>query len=689
MKKTSRTALCAAVLAPCALAQTHLPIPTTEPAQLPTVVIKSTRNADQPRQELEAEQALTPGGVSLVDGEGLRQRSVTSLADMLRYVPGLWATSGSTGDTAFLSSRGSNLDATNYDGNGIKLLQDGLPVTAADGNNHNRQIDPLSARHAVVARGANALTYGASTLGGAIDFITPTARDGAFNELLLNLGSHGHRQGSLTLGGITGNFDGVVTAETRRFDGYRQHHGQERKSLYANGGWQLGNDVHSRFYATYIDNQQQLPGVLTRQQWLDNPDQAEAAAVAGNYRLNVESWRLANKTVWDIDADSKLTFGLSYENQQLYHPIVYAPPFFSLLIDTEQRTLGSTLRYQRRAGAHDLLVGLNLARTTVDGGNYSYTRGGAQTLSTVVDNGANSLELFVMDRWQFAPNWTAVYGAQAVSTSREAASAGLKGDYQSVNPRAGLIRQLTPTTQLFANVSRIYEAPTLYELEDETPGGPGGKLLDAMSGTVFEIGARGKQAVGEHSHWNWDVALYHTRLRNEILSRDDPAAPGTSLSINADLTVHAGIEALVGGSFALDDGKRHRVEPLLNVTFNHFRFRNDAVYGNNVLPAAPKVSLRGEVLYRHANGFFFGPTFDVVSSRQADFSNTYKVDAYTLWGLRAGWTRKNWEVFAEAKNLADKSYVSQFSVRDRAAANAAILTPGEPRSLYVGTRLKF
>ena len=689
MKTPSRAALCAAVLAPCALAQSPPPAPAREPAQLPTVVIQVDRTTDETRQALEAEQALTPGGVSLVDGESLRQRSVISLGDMLRYVPGLWAASGSTGDSSFLSSRGSNLDATNYDGNGIKLLQDGLPVTAADGNNHNRQVDPMSASHAVVARGANALTYGASTLGGAIDFVTPTARDGARNELLLNAGSHGQWQGRVTLGGVAGNFDGLVTAETRQSDGYRLHQRQDRKGLYANGGLQLSNDVHTRFYATYIDNKQQLPGVLTRQQWLDDPRQAEAAAVAGNYRYNVESWRLANKTVWDIDADSKLTVGLSHESQQLYHPIVYAPPFFSLLIDTEQRTTGGTVRYQRRMGAHDLLVGMNLAHTTVSGGNYSYVPGGAQTLSTVVDNSADNLELFVMDRWNFAPNWTAVYGAQAVSTHREVAAAGLKGDYNSVNPRAGLIRQLTPTTQLFANVSRIYEAPTLYELEDETPGGPPNTLLDAMRGTVFEVGTRGKQALGQRNHWNWDVAVYYTRLRNEILSRDDPGAPGTSLSINANGTVHAGIEALLAGSFALGDSNRHRIEPMVNMTFNHFRFRSDSTYGNNVLPAAPKVAIRGEVLYRHTAGFFFGPTFDIVSSRYADFSNTYKVDSYTLWGLRAGWTAKDWEVFAEARNLGDRKYVSQFSVRDQAAANAAILTPGEPRSLYVGARLKF
>ena len=210
-----------------------------------------------------------------------------------------------------------------------------------------------------------------------------------------------------------------------------------------------------------------------------------------------------------------------------------------------------------------------------------------------------------------------------------------------------------------------------------------------MRGTVLEVGTRGKQALGQRNHWNWDVALYYTRLRNEILSRDDPSAPGTSLSINADRTVHAGIEAVVGGRFALGAGGRHRVEPTLSVMLNHFRFRNDANYGNNTLPAAPRQALRGEVLYRHVSGYYVGPTFDVVSSRYADFSNTYSLDSHALWGLRAGYTTPRWEVYAELRNAGDRKHVSYFSVRDVAAGNAAILNPGEPRSLFVGTRLRF
>ena len=58
-------------------------------------------------------------------------------------------------------------------------------------------------------------------------------------------------------------------------------------------------------------------------------------------------------------------------------------------------------------------------------------------------------------------------------------------------------------------------------------------------------------------------------------------------------------------------------------------------------------------------------------------------------GLRAGYSTPQWDLYAELRNAGDRKYVSYFSVRDTAAANAAILTPGEPRSLYVGARLKF
>jgi iron complex outermembrane receptor protein len=94
-------------------------------------------------------------------------------------------------------------------------------------------------------------------------------------------------------------------------------------------------------------------------------------------------------------------------------------------------------------------------------------------------------------------------------------------------------------------------------------------------------------------------------------------------------------------------------------------------------------------MYRHQNGFFAGPTFDLIGSRRADFANTWRIRSYRLLGLRAGIKRERWELFGEVRNLLDKDYVATLGVRDEAAADAAILQPGAPRSVSVGLRLDF
>jgi iron complex outermembrane receptor protein len=659
--------------------------------------------------EAAAEVAFTPGGVELIDLDKFREQNVSSMADVLRLSPGIWSASASGDDNVFLSSRGSNLDSTNYDMNGIKLLQDGLPVTTADGNNHNRIIDPLSARYAVVARGANAMTWGASTLGGAINFVSVTALDGTGVDLTLNGGSFGQILGRLTVAEqFGGKFDALGTIEAKHWDGYRDHNKQERFGFYANAGWQISDSVETRIYATWLNNDQELPGVLTREQMQEDPSQAEAAAVSGNYQVNVDTARLASKTTWLIDATRRLEFGLSLEEQSLYHPIVDRvmvdfdgpgplPPVevFSLLIDTDQSNFGASLRYNQQMGNHDFLAGINFGTTEVTGGNYRNLAGMKNGLTTEIDNDASLVEAFLTDRWKLNEHWTLVLAAQAVWADREVRNTDVRsgvlsnphGDYSQVNPRVGLIYTLAEDASLYANISSVYEPPTNYQLQDNVAGGDA--VLDAMKGTAIEVGTRGSYTFGRENSWGWDVAVYYTAIDDEILSVDDPFAPGTSLATNVDNTTHAGIEALFNATFSLGDSGQHFLSPLLSLTVNHFEFDSDPIYGDNQLPAAPDYTLRGEIMYDNSQGFHLGPTFDFIGQRYADFANTYVIHAYSLLGFRVGWEGKSWSANLEINNILDKNYVASHSVRNNASESDALLSPGAPRSAYATVRWHF
>lgn len=418
--------------------------------------------------------------------------------------------------------------------------------------------------------------------------------------------------------------------------------------------------------------------------------------------------RVAAKGTWTPDADHRLELGVSYEDQNLYHPIVdkilvdfdgpgpNAPTeVFSLLKNTEQRTYAGVARYNIKSGTHDVLIGLNLADTRETGGNFRNDGGRRNGQSGTIDNHSDSAELFVVDRWTFAPGWTLVYGAQGVRTGRDVRTTDLasgtvsnpRRGYSSINPRLGVLRAITPTSEAFASVSRLFEAPTTFELTDDLYGG--NATLDPMQGTVVEAGLRGAtKADASKPRWHWDTSVYYARIRDEILSVDSPVAPGTSLSANIHRTTHGGIEALVGVSLPLGNGV-DRIEPLLSASYNRFFFDGDLVYGDNRLPAAPAYAMRGEVIYRHGNGFLVGPTFDWVGSRYADFSNSYRLAGYHLFGLRAGIRRDRWEVFGELRNLTDQRYVGTMSVRDRTSAGDAVLQLGAPRSVSAGARLSF
>lgn len=647
----------------------------------PTTLEPIVVTAERLGQELEAERALTPGAVNIIDGETLGERSVTQLEELLRYVPGVWTASYNGNDDVFYSSRGSNLDATDYDKNGVKFLQDGLPLTAADGNNHNRAPDPLNARFVTVARGANALAYGASTLGGAIDFTSPTAHNSAPLSASLGGGSFGQWSARGTLGGVSGDFDGLLSAEVLRRDGYRAHSSEERSSLYANLGWQSSQNVATRLHATWSDFDVVFPRELSRDQVEADPLQARADAIDGDHGKEVQTWRLAFKTTVMQLAGGTLEVGASYEQQELFHPIV-SGPFFSLLIDTTHKDTGTMLRYRKAVGAHALLFGANYGFSKVDGGNYENNGGEPGAFMWPTNDDASTLELFALDRWNFAPDWTLVYGTQFITADRDVG--GFKGSYDAFNPRLGLILNLNETAEWYASVSRTWEAPTTFELTDDANGG--GTPLAAMHGMVIETGLRGTALRGD-TQWHWDVSGYWTALRDEILSIDDPDAPGTSLSANIDKTTHAGIETLLGASFAVGGG--YRIEPLLSTTWNAFSFDSDPLYGDNRLPAAPRWFARGEVMLRSAAGFSAGPTFDLVGKRYSDFANTYQVGAYGLLGLRAAYRAERWEVYAEGRNLLDRHYIATVLARDVTAADAQVLFPGAPRSVYFGARYRF
>lgn len=137
-------------------------------------------------------------------------------------------------------------------------------------------------------------------------------------------------------------------------------------------------------------------------------------------------------------------------------------------------------------------------------------------------------------------------------------------------------------------------------------------------------------------------------------------------------------------------GDKVTVSQLWN--YSDFRFDSDPVYGNNRIAGVPKHVLRTTLAYSRASRLRVAGTIDwVPTGAYVDYANTLKVPSYVLFGIEASYEfERGVTVFLDARNLADKRYVSDFStVADARTANTSVFYPGVGRAFYAGVKYKF
>lgn len=623
----------------------------------------------------------TPGAVEVVPDTQWKDTAAQTLKDVLDYTPGVWA-QPKWGEDTRLSIRGSGL-SRNFHMRGVLMYQDGVPINSSDGSSDFQELDPTAYRYVEVYKGANGLRHGANTLGGVLNFVTPTGYDADVIKGRVDVGSFGFNRVQASTSGHSGQADGYLTASRLQQDGFRDHSGGLSYRAAGNAGWRFSEDLETRFYLAVADIHQNIPGSVTKTAALTDPKAAAATNVSNNYQRNIESLRLANKTSLRL-GPTTLEAGGYMLNKNLYHPIFQ-------VLDYDYYDFGAYTRAvdERQIAGHGnrLTVGVNVSggwvantQSTNSGGNK------AGRLSASSDR-AFTLAAHAENAFDLRSDLTLVAGLQAVHTTRRrndrfdnATDTSGETEYNFANPKVGVLWQVKPDWQVFANLSRSTEAPTFSELNYTNTTL---SATEAQEAVTLEIGTRGRKP-----RLTWDLAAYRAHLDNEFQFFD--IGNGNFQVTNADETVHQGIEAGAGWAFleGLWQGgdKPDRLWLNASYTLNHFTFDDDATYGNNSLPGAPRHFIRAEVLYKHPQGFYAGPNLEwVPQAYYVDNANTVSTKAYALLGFRAGYDfNRNFSVYLDARNLTDETYIASASVAATATDTSAFFEPGTGRAVFVG-----
>lgn len=653
-----------------------------------TIIVTATRNPEDPLIVAEARARLseTPGSVAVVASESYEDRHAAGLADIVRDVPGVFIQKKWGNDTR-LVIRGSGIGNANHL-RGVLIAQDGMPLNEADGFGDTQLIDPLLARYTEVYKGGNALRFGGSLLGGAINFITPTAKSMPENGLLrFEVGPYSTTRGHLEVGGERGAWDAFAAVSGYTTQGWRAQSDGQWQFVSTNVGYTVGDGREIRAYLSGGHIHQQIPGSLSLAQALNAPESANPTNKTLNYQRDQRVVRGAVQTRWRLDGANTLEGGVYATWKDLDHPIFQ-------VIDQESRNWGAFLRLDWEGKAlgrdADLFYGLNYRSGDLDANQWVNRAGskGAQTAESLQN--ATGLDVFFEGRLfvtdAFALTAGGSYGRAERDYQSYAPSAIVVSDretYEWFAPRLGFILRNEAGAQVYGNLTRSVEPPNFGALAPTTGGFQPLKEQDAWTA---EIGTRGRL----HS-LIWDIAYYYADIENELLTFSVNAAAGIpAASFNAlDGTVHQGVEA--GLDWQILESLRLRQ----TYTWSDFHFTGDRQYGDNQLPMAPEHHYRAELKWTSGSGFSIAPSVEwSPSDIWVDFANTFKAPSYSVFSLSVAQKLPGGvSLFLDARNLTDERYVSNFTALVNYAtaspAQRSVFFPGDGRSVYGGLTFRF
>ncbi|MGH7563887.1 MAG: TonB-dependent receptor family protein, partial [Gemmatimonadota bacterium] len=553
-------------------------------------------------------------------------------------------------------------------------------------------LELLTASNIQVYKGGNALRFGGSTLGGAINIETRTGYTAERFRVFGQGGSYGFLKGQLSSGDVLGPFDYYASYAHTSLDGYREFAEQRRDRLNAHLGAVLSDRVDLRGFYFFARVEEQLPGSLIREELESDPAQANPTNVENRWGRDYDLHHLGVQLRTQLTADQRLEISPYGQFRDIVHPIFR-------VLDQESHDLGAEIRYENSAPLGGLksrfTAGFQPAYGSTVNRHFENVGGQPGGLAKDQIEEARSLAFYLEEVVEVAPRLSAVIGLRYDQSERsledDFPSDGDQTDertYEAWMPKVGFLFDLSALGgRLFGNVSRSFEPPLLLELNSLTL--PGFVDLDAQDAWQFELGTRGRAG-----RLGWDIAAYDIEIEDEILNINVQPFADAPFTVpayrNAPKTRHYGLEAGIeyaGGTVPEARGViRDALGFRLAYTFGRFEYVEDPEFQGNEIPGAPPHVFQAELIYRHPSGLTLRPGLEWVPEDYfVDSANTVENEGWAALGLRGELRFADLGVllFAEARNLTDATYSPAVTIDD---ASGRYFQPTDGRSLYAGMR---
>ncbi len=645
-----------------------------------------------------------PGSVSIIDATALRdgQRQV-NLSESLQRVPGFTALDRQNyAQDLQVQSRGFGARST-FGIRGVRLIVDGIPSSAADGQGQAAAFPLSSLNRIEVLRGPMALQFGNAAGGVVLGLSELGGTPGASVEAWAD--DRGSRRASVRIDRGDENDAWRWRAGGSAFatDGARPHSAARRMQLNAIGEWSRSEG--ERLRVVYNGLRQPLaedPLGLTRDAFEHDPESTDASAVLFDTRKTVREDQLG--LCWQRDgASGGGRWASAYRveraiEQFLAVPVAAqrAPGSAGGVIDLGRGSTGIDVG-QRWANARgSIALGIEAVRldeTRRGYENFVGDRLGVRgRLRRDERNRVNAFDLYAAGDVRFADDWTASLGARRAELCFESDDRYLANGDDSGGRRDarlawsfGAVRAF-PHGEIHASYGHGFETPTLNERAYRPDGASGfNRALRAADLRSFEIGARWRGDRGDAS-----LVLYRVDGKDDIVPALNRG--GRASFANAGATRREGIEFGAAGEVGVNWGYTVAVSWIDARFVDGFTFavasgsliETRIVEAGNRIPGIPRADVFAEWTWRSDDerwssaleGRWLGEI-------AVDDRNTDAAQGHARFAWRGQWRarrERGWYAFLRIDNLFDRSGAGSVIVNE---ANGRYFEPGIGRSATV------
>lgn len=687
-RRCARLASSGLIVASAALAQDSIP------RKLPPVV---TVTRDVERSPLDLPYSITTlRPDSIAPGQ-----THTFVEQTLTLLPGITvANRTNPSQDTRISVRGFGA-RSQFGARSIRVLRDGMPLTLPDGQTPIDYLDLESVGRVEVIRGTASALYGNAS-GGVIDLRTADAPSAPVAvQLRTFTGSSYLNRTTGVFGGTLGNASYVGNIGRTTSNGYRNYAKQQLTNAFIHANANVGK---TQLSLTGLGMDMPIaynPGALTLAQVDSAPRQADALSVARKARKAVHQVQVGLAAERPLLGTGELVAQGNLGTRSLYNPLTFGVND----VGRHQGGAGArlTLPWKVADVSNRVSVGvdgqwLNDARRSWANCNGAAAPS-ASCPSITVEKGALSLDQneivtsvgpYVRDELDFG-RLRATAGVRADRVRFEVRDhfltdgrddSGIR-DLHAVSPMLGLAARLNAFHSVYANVASAFETPTTTELGNQADGSAGlNRDLKPQYSTTYETGAKGLAL----SRLQYDVSLFDTEVRDELIPYEVPNGNGRTYYRNAGRTRRRGAEV----QLATDVGPMSLTTAYTLSSFHFANFVNGTTqYAGNNIPGIPEHQLQATALWHLPKSFV------VVESQSksrvfVNDANAASARGFTVFNARVGGTAafgKTWLApVIGVQNAFDKHYIGSVAVNASGTTTAAtkFYEPAPGRTWYVG-----